>query len=224
MSIDLLDQMGKIQLLQSQVGAADRKEASLSVPAKIEGVKHFYRDDLEALFYVFVWVCIALKGPADTRRQLNPLKSRPKGSTVWLPEEWHGTQLDVATCAKEKSYFFSEYPQKLRLSEQFDPYFKDLIPLAEEWYDLLRKKRSERKEAEFKNTKAEELHFHEVSNLLETHLAMLPDDERGPQFVVSQLDLHESLDRLNKSFEDRGIPVPPNPTEEDREKDGENPS
>ncbi|KAG2029636.1 hypothetical protein BDR03DRAFT_814083, partial [Suillus americanus] len=57
-------------------------EASLSVPAKIEGVKHFYHDDLEALFYVFVWVCIALKGPADTRRELNPLKSRPKGLMV----------------------------------------------------------------------------------------------------------------------------------------------
>ncbi|KAG2040377.1 hypothetical protein BDR03DRAFT_816996, partial [Suillus americanus] len=60
------------------VGAADRKEASLSVPIKIERVKHFYHDNLEALFYVFVWVCIALKGPADIRHELNPLKSHPK--------------------------------------------------------------------------------------------------------------------------------------------------
>ncbi|KAG2087258.1 uncharacterized protein F5147DRAFT_658996 [Suillus discolor] len=186
MSIDLLDQMGKIQL-QSQVGAADCKEASLSVPVKIEGIKHFYHDNLEALFYVFVWVCIALKGPANTRHQLNPLKSHPKGSMVWLPEEWHGTQLDIATCAKKKSYFFSEYPQKLHLSEQFDPYFKDLVPLAEEWYNILHKKRLERKKAEFKNTKV----------------------------------------KLNKSFRDQDIPVPPNPTgedREDREKDREDPS
>ncbi|KAG2029640.1 hypothetical protein BDR03DRAFT_814721, partial [Suillus americanus] len=43
MSIDLLDQM----------------------------VRHFYRDDIESLFYVFIWVCIVFKGPAGTRRHLD---------------------------------------------------------------------------------------------------------------------------------------------------------
>jgi hypothetical protein len=127
---------------------------------------------------------------------------RPIGSTDWLPEEWQGSQLDAARCAKDKSYFFSEHPQKLRLSEQFDPYFKDLVPLAEEWYDLLRKERSDRKDAEFHNTRTEELRFDEVATLLETHLARLSDDEKGPQFVVSRLELHESLDKLNESFKE----------------------
>ncbi|KAG0700173.1 aspartic peptidase domain-containing protein [Suillus ampliporus] len=223
MSIDLLDQMGRIHLQENQMGAVDRKGTSTSVPAEIEGVQHFYRDDIEALFYVFMWVCIVLKGPTDTRHELHPLNSQPKGSTAWLPEEWHGSQLDVATCAKEKVFFFSEFAQKLRLSEQFDPYFKDLVPLAQEWYDLLCKKRSNRKDAEFKNTKVEEeLHFDEVSSLLEKHLAALPDDERGPHFVVSQLELHESLDRLNDSFKGNNMLVPPNHTgEEAREIDVE---
>lgn len=202
MSIDLLDQMGKIQLLQSQTGTLEHEEASLTTVTEVEGVAHFYRDDLESLFYVFAWVCIVFKGPAGTRRHLDPIVHRPMGSTDWLPEEWQGSQLDAARCAKDKSYFFSEHSQKLRLREQFDPYFKDLVPLAEEWYDLLRKKRSDRKDAEFHNTRTEELRFDEVVTLLETHLARLSDDERGPQFVVSRLELHESLDKLNKSFKD----------------------
>ncbi|KAG1746249.1 hypothetical protein EDD22DRAFT_958427 [Suillus occidentalis] len=164
----------------SQTGTLEHEEAAHTTLTEVEGVGHFYRDDLESLFYVFTWVC----------------------STDWLPEEWQGSQLDAARCAKDKSYFFSEHPQKLRLSEQFDPYFKDLVPLAEEWYDLLRKERSDRKDAEFHNTRTEELRFDEVATLLETHLARLSDDEKGPQFVVSRLELHESLDKLNESFKE----------------------
>jgi hypothetical protein len=83
---------------------------------------------------------------------------------MWLTERWHGTPEEVTQKAEAKHYFFQGDSMKPCIGEQFAPYFQKLVPLAEEWYDLMREKRMR-------------VEFDKVILLFDKHIDALPDEE-----------------------------------------------
>ncbi|KAG1737280.1 hypothetical protein EDB19DRAFT_1909804 [Suillus lakei] len=124
MSRWLLQQVKKIL-----VSNTAQKGVLSSSPLAIEFVKQDYSDDLESLFYVFSWICIGYSGPLGVEHHLNTSKA-------WLPHAW--SNRDIRGCFENKVAFYTVGDGKTALQTQFDDYFKDLVPLALEWMDLLR--------------------------------------------------------------------------------------
>ncbi|KAG2131763.1 hypothetical protein DEU56DRAFT_757462 [Suillus clintonianus] len=124
MSQRLLQQVKKILISHTA-----KKGASSSSPLEIEFVKQDYSDDLESLFYVFTYICIEYSGPLGVEHYLNPSKA-------WLPHV--GSNRNIGGCFENKVAFYTVGKGEAALQAQFDGYFKDLIPLALEWMNLLR--------------------------------------------------------------------------------------
>ncbi|KAG0694392.1 hypothetical protein DFH29DRAFT_1006391 [Suillus ampliporus] len=123
---------------------------SLATPPPL--VLHHYHDDLESLFYLFVCICIRFRGPLGVERDLTADKSPS----------------DVKT-----SFFF--HPNTHKLQQQFHPYFTSLLPLANQWYELIRNKGP-----------SSAVTFREVFDLLEMHLDLLPKDEPSPELLFAR--------------------------------------
>jgi hypothetical protein len=65
-----------------------------------------------------------------------------------------------------------QYPtRKAHLCKQFAPYFQDLIPLAEEWYELVKQGNAS-------------TYFNDINVLLNKHLDILVNNEWDPHFVL----------------------------------------
>jgi len=185
MSVHALTEMAQIQYTQSQMEGTQLKTASSSKPIQIGRVEHTFLDDLESLFYVFAWVCIMFKGPAGAVRCLDDTADCPVGKvTPWLPHEWNGSHLDAHACAYKKCFFVQHPTGKACLHEQFAPYFQDLIPLAEEWYELVKQGNAS-------------TYFNDITVLLNKHLDILANNERDPHFVLDRIELQESLKGLD---------------------------
>ncbi|KAG2746668.1 hypothetical protein P692DRAFT_201806973 [Suillus brevipes Sb2] len=138
--------------------------------SKMPKIRHTYHDDLESMFYVFGWICIMFKGPMGEERCLEDVDRDPDNMEMWLTERWHGTPDEVRQKAEAKHYFFQGDSMKACIGEQFAPYFQKLVPLAEEWYDLMREKRMKVK-------------FDEVVSLFDKHINALPDEEDSDELL-----------------------------------------
>ncbi|KAG2089230.1 uncharacterized protein F5147DRAFT_780694 [Suillus discolor] len=138
---------------------------SLAMPPPL--VLHHYHDDLESLFYVFMCICIKYRGPLGIKRDLSADRCQD-----WLPHQWAVNTLKEASDVKT-SFFF--HPNVHKLQQQFHPYFASLLPLAKQWYDLIRNKGP-----------SSMVTFQEVINLLETHLDMLPKNEPSPELLFAR--------------------------------------
>ncbi|KAG2086080.1 uncharacterized protein F5147DRAFT_588701, partial [Suillus discolor] len=103
---------------------------SLAMPPPL--ILHHYHDDLESLFYVFMCICIEYRGPLGIKRDLSADRHQD-----WLPHQWAVNTLKEASDVKT-SFFF--HPNVHKLQQQFHPYFASLLPLAKQWYDLIRNK------------------------------------------------------------------------------------
>ncbi|KAG1729416.1 hypothetical protein EDD22DRAFT_960911 [Suillus occidentalis] len=126
---------------------------SLALP--ISFVVHRFADDLESLFFIFTWVCIKFSGPNGMVCQ-GPLPNS-------LLDQW--TSLDLEACAAFKITFFANPAEEKHLTDEFHPYFRDLIPLATEW----RKARVD--------NMIHPVTFSTILGILNSHLNKLPDNE-----------------------------------------------
>lgn len=144
------------------------KRASGSRPYPVALIKHDYKDDLESMFYVFIWTCIEYRGPLGMKRVLP--KRTPGDKLNWITREWSGCTYEQCSAAKTRFFHHSDHYTK-QLEKQFDPYFRDLLPLALEWYNLVKDPASVR--------------FDNVIAMLEKHLANLPRNEPSPGLLVS---------------------------------------
>ncbi|KAG1893323.1 uncharacterized protein F5891DRAFT_1196554 [Suillus fuscotomentosus] len=125
------------------------KCASGSRPYPVALIKHNYKDDLESIFTY-------LSGPVS--KNLN-----------WITREWSGT---YEQCSASKTRFFHHSDHyTAQLTKQFDPYFWDLLPLALEWYNLIKDPAS--------------VCFENIIAMLEKHLANLLRNELSPGLLVS---------------------------------------
>ncbi|KAG1895577.1 uncharacterized protein F5891DRAFT_1194099 [Suillus fuscotomentosus] len=143
--------------------------ASGSKPYPPPMVTHVYQDDLESMFYVFIWVCIEFRDPLGMKRVLPTILPQYSLQRVkWITQEWSASTYQK--CGDSKTQFFhqSEHYTK-ELSRQFDPYFESLLPLALEWYDLVKN--------------PDRLLFDNVIDLLGRHIAALPKEDSAGLLV-----------------------------------------
>jgi hypothetical protein len=192
MSIDALRAMGRLnyQYQYSQVKTM-KLATDYSTPQKMPMIRHTYHDDLESMFYVFAWICIMFQGPMGEDRCLEDVVDRdPDKMEMWLPERWHGTPAEVTQKAEAKHYFFMGDSMKACIGEQFAPYFKGLVPLAEEWYDLMK-------------TKKMKVEFDEVISLFNKHIDDLPDEDDNPE------ELSRKAKRLDDRKEEEDVALAP---------------
>ncbi|KAG2146609.1 uncharacterized protein EDB93DRAFT_1250892 [Suillus bovinus] len=113
---------------------------------------HHYEYDLKSVFYVFIWICIGYKGPLSVKSVLDRRYN-------WLVHKW--STITFKACNDKKTTFFY-HSHTHKFDEQFHPYFKNLVPLAVEWYNLIRNKGP-----------SNAVTFQEVLDLLDKHLAEL---------------------------------------------------
>ncbi|KAG1810512.1 hypothetical protein EV424DRAFT_1328131 [Suillus variegatus] len=179
--------MGALEYQQSLTAAEDRRKATdSSTCQEVPKLKHTYHNDLESVFYVFAWICIMFKGPHGQERRLEDVMDRdPKKADVWLPQQWHGPPEKAREIARTKYFFFSR--GRSCIAEQFDPYFKDLIPLAEEWAEIIKQKDMK-------------MEFNDISSLLDRHLAKLPDNEASLDFQTSSNKLAKRMGKEEKDI------------------------
>ncbi|KAG2343828.1 hypothetical protein BDR05DRAFT_999734 [Suillus weaverae] len=164
-----------------------KAKVATSSLAKPPLILHHYHDDLESLFYVFVCICIEFRGPLGVRRNLSAERSQEQ--------------------RYEDFVFF--HPNTDKLKKQFHPYFKTLLPLATQWYNLIRNKGP-----------SSVVTFQEVLHLVEAQLAKLPKDEPSPELLfakkviaallkkrhTSDFEGDDGIDHLNKpSIIERGM-------------------
>ncbi|KAG2358665.1 hypothetical protein BDR07DRAFT_1489173 [Suillus spraguei] len=150
------------------------KTSSDSLALPISRVIQSYSDDLESLFFIFAWVCIKFSGPNGMVRQEHNSSS--------LLDRW--TSLDLGSCAAFKVSFFANPLDEERLINEFQPYFKLLIPLATDWCAALR------------DNMVHPVTFDAILSVLNSHLDKLPDDEELQSTVTM---LRKSATALNDS-------------------------
>jgi len=183
MSRGLLYQLNAAtQQLEETQAQALCKQASYSRPCTTKMIEHTYADDLESLFYVFAFICIEYQGPLGMERAPSTITS---GSTSWLPLEWSASTFKE--CVQAKTLFFCYSRELDRLEKQIHPYFQDLIPLAKEWYNLM------------KFNDQHPVRFDDVILMLDKHYNNLPKDEPSPELLLakqasSENDLGPTLD------------------------------
>ncbi|KAG1815128.1 uncharacterized protein BJ212DRAFT_1481665 [Suillus subaureus] len=146
------------------------------VPACL--IIHRFEDDLESVFYIFIWICIRYRGPLGVKCVLDKRYD-------WLVHKW--SAVTFKACNDEKTTFFY-HSRAHKFEEQFHPYFKNLVPLAVKWYELIRNKGP-------LNT----VTFQEVLHLLDKHIAELLK-ELSPKLLFTR--------KILKGLPLPDIPVP----------------
>ncbi|KAG2149237.1 hypothetical protein DEU56DRAFT_908936 [Suillus clintonianus] len=119
---------------------------------------------LESVFYIFIWICIGYRGPLGVKCVLDK-------SDDWLLHKWSATTFKA--CNNEKTTFFY-HSHGHKFEEQFHPYFKNLVPLVVEWYELIRNKGL-----------SNAITFQEILDLLDNHLARLLQ-ELSPELLFAR--------------------------------------
>ncbi|KAI5999845.1 hypothetical protein F5J12DRAFT_784609 [Pisolithus orientalis] len=93
-------------------------------------VPSIWKNDIESLFYIFIWILILYDGPLGHEHQ----DISHEKTLLGLWSEKVAKDLKIARCTK---FTFLNDPSKLRLDSKVLQYFQDLIPLANEWHVLL---------------------------------------------------------------------------------------
>ncbi|KAI6139398.1 hypothetical protein BKA82DRAFT_141488, partial [Pisolithus tinctorius] len=93
-------------------------------------IHHTFADDIESLFYIFIWILILYDGPLGHKHQ----DISHEKTLLGLWSEKVAKDLEISRCTK---FTFLNDPSESRLDSEVSQYFQDLIPLANEWHILL---------------------------------------------------------------------------------------
>jgi hypothetical protein len=96
------------------------KTTSNTMELPVTQVVQSFSDDLESLFFMFIWICIKFCGPHGQVRE-------DLGNSI--PDRWNN--MDLESCAAFKGNFVASMKEEQRLVDEIHPYFKDLIPLGQ---------------------------------------------------------------------------------------------
>ncbi|KAG1841110.1 hypothetical protein DFJ58DRAFT_845101 [Suillus subalutaceus] len=124
--------------LKTPTDVLELKGASSSRPYPPPLIKHCYQDDLESMFYVFIWILIEFRGPLGMKRILDK-------SHNWIPHEWSASKFKTC-CDSKTSFFWHDEHYVKELTEQIHPYFKSLIPVVLDWWLLRALKEQDEKD------------------------------------------------------------------------------
>jgi hypothetical protein len=134
-------------------------------------------DDLQAMFFIFIWICILYTGPNGSQRGPSPNNKR------LLTYEWSEgagglTEDGVKLANRSKRAFINDLVGEGDINRQFTPYFATLIPVAKEWRILVRDDEQERQLAANENRVSKQYLTHEaIIDILSRALDSLPDRE-----------------------------------------------
>ncbi|KAG2115109.1 uncharacterized protein F5147DRAFT_769571 [Suillus discolor] len=142
---------------------------------------------------MFAWICIEFRGPLGMKWTLKPRDHRSE----WLPRAWSTDS--YAECDQAKMGFFFHLEDIKKLEMQIHPYFKSLIPLAKEWYGLMRN-----------NDNPDSVSFNAVLEMLDRHHAELPKDEPSPELLFARMILKRK--RSTGNAPDSAAEKPPQST------------
>ncbi|KAG1888892.1 uncharacterized protein F5891DRAFT_987736 [Suillus fuscotomentosus] len=131
------------------------KMSSNTLMLPVSHVIQCFSDNLESIFFIFIWICIKFCG---THGQVHQDTIGNSISDCW-------NNMDLESCTAFKGNFFATKKEEHCLVDEIHPYFKDLIPLAKEWCMAL------------KDNMENPVSFNTILTLLNTHLDCLPDDE-----------------------------------------------
>lgn len=139
---------------------------------------HTYVDDIESLFYIFIWILVLYDGPLSHEQEgaahENTLLS------FWSKEA--STNFKTARFTK----FTFLVSKRSELKSQILPYFSDLLPLAELWCTLI---------GSYVH-KEDLVPFDRVLKLLDNFLLKMPD-EKPPEMTITLCGLAEQHCLLN---------------------------
>ncbi|KAI6008144.1 hypothetical protein F5J12DRAFT_892156 [Pisolithus orientalis] len=93
-------------------------------------IHHTFVDNIESLFYIFIWILILYDGPLG--HEHHDISHEKTLLGLW--SEKAAKDLKIARCTK---FTFLNDLSKLRLDSKVLQYFQDLIPLANKWCILL---------------------------------------------------------------------------------------
>ena len=134
-------------------------------------VRHTYADDIESLFYAFVWIIIRYNGPLG--------RERPDSTTFTYDRSilsaWTEQALDNLGCALDLKIAFLVDPTASLLRHEISPYFVDLFDLADNWRRLHGK-------AYYMDVS---VGFNEVAAVLDEFIATMPDDKKSKPLPYS---------------------------------------
>ncbi|KAI5988489.1 hypothetical protein F5J12DRAFT_898178 [Pisolithus orientalis] len=120
-------------------------------------IHHTFVDNIESLFYVFIWILILYDVPLGHEHQ----DISHEKTLLGLWSEKAAKDLKIARCAK---FTFLNDPSELRLDSKVSQYFQDLIPLANEWCILL----------EWSLLSGTAVQFSDIISLFDRFLASMP--------------------------------------------------
>lgn len=132
-------------------------------------IHHRPEDDIESLFYVLFWVMILYTGPGGQEREPFDFESS-------ILSQWTESSISNLDAAKDsKNTLMLAHPDKLELASYVSPYFRDLIPLLEDWRELFRA-------AEYHGRPVEAT---ECLAVLDSHIQRIPyeDDVESTRFA-----------------------------------------
>jgi len=105
-------------------------------------VEHVPVDDIESLFYVFIWILVLYNRPLGQEREGFDFESS-------ILAQWSKHAIYNLEVAKNAKIAFISSPNGKALVDNISPYFKDLLPLAENWRQIFRTKRNTEKRVDF---------------------------------------------------------------------------
>ena len=149
-------------------------------------VRHTYADNIESLFYAFVWIIICYNGPLGWEH--------PDSTTFTYDRSillaWTEQALDNLGHALDSKITFLVNPMASLLRHKILPYFVDLFNLADNWRRLHGK-------AYYTGVS---VGFDEVAAVLDKFITTMPNDKKSPKFETITLQLQEDLAAIAQTY------------------------
>ena len=88
-------------------------------------------DDAKSLFYVLIWILVLYDGPLGWEQQDFDFKSS-------ILRRWSKGAIQNLESARNSKVTFIVNPKPAVLLKYVSPYFSNLVPLAEQWWQIFR--------------------------------------------------------------------------------------
>jgi len=105
-------------------------------------VEHVPADDIESLFYIFIWILVLYNRPLGWEREGFDFESS-------ILAQWSEHTIYNLKVVKNAKIAFISSPNGKALADNISPYFEDLLPLAENWQQIFRTKWNAEKRVDF---------------------------------------------------------------------------
>jgi len=163
--------------------------ASVQIHSGNFKIKHTPVDNIESLFYVLIWIMILYDGPLGRERQNFDFESSILGK--WS----EGAIENLRVARNSKVAFVLESSPKV-LEDSVSPYFHDLIPLAQDWWEIFREKYGSQDGVDIDT-------LLEKTEIFLSH--MLPEDP--PEIENERLTKQAEKNALREASQNLSLPV-----------------